>query len=48
MKIDVGALRAERGPTLTCEALGECLGLTVVAETVRRFMTDAGLWMSRK
>src|SRR5260370_28573293 len=36
------------GPTLACEKLRECHGLTLAAETVRHLMTDAGLWIPRK
>ncbi|AME24702.1 hypothetical protein AXG89_13425 [Burkholderia sp. PAMC 26561] len=36
------------GPTLACEKLRECHGLTLSKETVRHLMTDAGLWIPRK
>src|ERR1700722_10725983 len=39
---------ADFGPTLACEKLRECHGLTLAAETVRHLMTDAGLWIPRK
>jgi transposase len=31
------------GPTLACEKLRECQGITLSKETVRHLMTDAGL-----
>ncbi len=39
---------ADFGPTLACEKLRECHGLVLSKETVRRLMTDAGLWMPRR
>ena len=39
---------ADFGPTLACEKLRECHGLTLCKETIRRLMTDAGLWIPRK
>src|SRR5882757_4749854 len=39
---------ADFGPTLACEKLRECHGLTLSKETVRHLMTEAGLWMPRK
>ncbi|SDG42292.1 Helix-turn-helix domain-containing protein [Paraburkholderia phenazinium] len=39
---------ADFGPTLACEKLAECHGLKLAAETVRRLMTDAGLWIPRR
>ena len=39
---------ADFGPTLACEKLRECHGLVLSKETVRRLMTDAGLWIPRR
>lgn len=39
---------ADFGPTLACEKLWECHGLQLSKETVRRLMTEAGLWMPRR
>ena len=39
---------ADFGPTLATEKLAERDGLRVSRETVRSWMTDAGLWLSRK
>jgi hypothetical protein len=39
---------ADFGPTPACEKLRECHGLTLCKETIRRLMTDAGLWIPRK
>jgi transposase-like protein len=39
---------ANFGPTLTCEKLRECHGLTHSKETVRHLMTEAGLWVPRR
>lgn len=39
---------ADFGPTLATEKLGERDGLHVSRETVRDWMVDAGLWLSRK
>jgi hypothetical protein len=39
---------ADFGPTLAAEKLAELDGLTVSRETLRRWMADAGLWLSRK
>ncbi|HEV7309468.1 ISNCY family transposase [Ensifer sp.] len=36
------------GPTLAAEKLVELDGLTVSRETLRQWMADAGLWLSRK
>ncbi|WP_244138444.1 ISNCY family transposase [Burkholderia stabilis] len=36
------------GPTLACEKLWECHGLQLSKETVRKLMTDAGLWIPRR
>lgn len=36
------------GPTLACEKLYECHGIRLAKETVRRLMTDAGLWVPRR
>jgi len=38
---------ADFGPTLACEKLYECHGIRLAKETVRRLMTDAGLWVPR-
>jgi transposase len=39
---------ADFGPTLACEKLLECHGLHLSKETVRKLMTDAGLWVPRR
>ena len=39
---------ADFGPTLACEKLFECHGLQLSKETVRKLMTDAGLWIPRR
>ena len=39
---------ADFGPTLACEKLAECHGLTIGVETLRTLMTAAGLWTPRK
>lgn len=39
---------ADFGPTLTCEKLRERHGVRIGTETVRRLMSDAGLWIPRK
>jgi len=39
---------ADFGPTLATEKLAERHGLQVSRETVRNWMVDAGLWLSRK
>jgi len=39
---------ADFGPTLACEKLRECHGLTLSKETVRHLMMGAGLWIPRK
>jgi len=36
------------GPTLACEKLREVHGLVIAIETVRRLMTDTGLWIHRR
>jgi len=36
------------GPTLACEKLRELHGLTLSKETIRRLMTEAGLWKPRR
>jgi transposase len=38
---------ADFGPTLAREKLDECHGIRLAKETVRRLMTDAGLWTPR-
>ncbi|KVV51873.1 integrase [Burkholderia ubonensis] len=39
---------ADFGPTLACEKLYECHDIRLAKETVRRLMTDAGLWVPRR
>ncbi|MCX8567340.1 MAG: Transposase [Glomeribacter sp. 1016415] len=39
---------ADFGPTLACEKLRECHGVMVFKETLRRLMTEAGLWAPRR
>ncbi|WP_257010903.1 ISNCY family transposase [Burkholderia ubonensis] len=39
---------ADFGPTLACEKLWECHGIRLAKETVRKLMTDAGLWVPRR
>lgn len=39
---------ADFGPTLACEKLAEVHGLHLAKETVRKLMTQAGLWIPRK
>lgn len=39
---------ADFGPTLACEKLYECHSIQLAKETVRKLMTDAGLWISRR
>ncbi|WP_105405485.1 ISNCY family transposase [Neorhizobium sp. T7_12] len=39
---------ADFGPTLAAEKLAERDGLRVSRETVRQWMTEAGIWLSRK
>jgi hypothetical protein len=39
---------ADFGPTRACEKLYESHGIRLAKETVRRLMTDAGLWMPRR
>ncbi|MCZ4093344.1 ISNCY family transposase [Sinorhizobium psoraleae] len=39
---------ADFGPTLAAEKLAEAHGLTVSRETLRQWMAEAGLWLSRK
>ena len=36
------------GPTLACEKLRERHGIVLAKETVRKVMTEAGLWIPRK
>ena len=36
------------GPSLAAEKLGELHGLEVSTETLRKWMIEAGLWLSRK
>lgn len=36
------------GPTLACEKLRECHNITLAKETVRKLMSEAGLWVPRK
>lgn len=43
----VRARYADFGPTLACEKLAEQHGVGVSRETLRRWMTDAGLWLPR-
>jgi transposase len=38
---------ADFGPTLAREKLAECHGIQLAKETVRKLMTDAGLWVPR-
>jgi len=44
----VGEHYADFGPTLAAEKLAERDGLRVSRETLRRWMVDDGLWLSRK
>ena len=44
----VGERYADFGPTLAAEKLAERDGLRVSHETLRRWMSEAGLWLSRK
>ncbi|WP_448815734.1 ISNCY family transposase, partial [Bacillus safensis] len=39
---------ADFGPTLACEKLWECHGIRLAKETVRKLMTEAGLWVPRR
>lgn len=39
---------ADFGPTLACEKLWECHGIRLAKETVRKLMTEAGLWIPRR
>lgn len=39
---------ADFGPTLAAEKLSECHGIQLAKETVRKLMTDAGLWVPRR
>ncbi len=39
---------ADIGPTLACEKLLECHGIRLAKETLRKLMTDAGLWVPRR
>ncbi len=39
---------ADFGPTLAAEKLAEVDGLTVSRETLRQWMSGAGIWLSRK
>ncbi|CAB3747537.1 hypothetical protein LMG29660_00645 [Burkholderia puraquae] len=39
---------ADFGPTLACEKFWECHGIRLAKETVRKLMTDAGLWIPRR
>ncbi|MBO4154581.1 ISNCY family transposase [Enterobacter kobei] len=39
---------ADFGPTLACEKLAEVHGLYLAKETVRKLMTQVGLWIPRK
>ena len=39
---------ADFGPSLACEKLAEVHGLYLAKETVRKLMTQAGLWIPRK
>ncbi|MBN3856683.1 ISNCY family transposase [Paraburkholderia sp. Ac-20340] len=38
---------ADFGPTLAAEKLAECHGIVLSRETLRKLMTDAGLWVPR-
>lgn len=44
----IGDRYADFGPTLACEKLSECHDIRLAKETVRRLMTDAGLWVPRR
>jgi hypothetical protein len=44
----VGESYPDFGPTLAAEKLQEDHGLTVSRETLRQWMQDAGIWLSRK
>jgi len=44
----VRARYADFGPTLAAEKLAELHGLKVSAETLRKWMITAGIWLSRK
>jgi len=44
----IRARYADFGPTLACEKLLECHGLDLSKETVRKLISDAGLWLPRK
>ncbi|WP_321782062.1 ISNCY family transposase [Paraburkholderia sp. J94] len=39
---------ADFGPTLAAEKLAECHGMALSKETLRKLMTDAGLWVPRR
>lgn len=39
---------ADFGPTLACEKLRECHNITLAKETIRKLMSEAGLWVPRK
>lgn len=39
---------ADFGPTLACEKLRECHDLVISKETVRKIMSDVGLWVPRR
>jgi len=39
---------ADFGPTLACEKLYECHDIRLAKETVRKLMTEAGLWIPRR
>lgn len=39
---------ADFGPTLACEKLAKVYDLYLAKETVRKLMTQAGLWIPRK
>ncbi|MBK4737367.1 ISNCY family transposase [Noviherbaspirillum pedocola] len=39
---------ADFGPTLAREKLSECHGISISTETIRRLMTEAGLWIPRR
>ena len=57
-RLDIGLARraltiirdryADFGPTLAAEKLWECHGIRLAKETVRKLMTDAGLWVPRR
>jgi hypothetical protein len=44
----IGEHYADFGPTLAAEMLVQHHGLTVSCETLREWMTESGIWLSRK